>query len=252
MPETILVKSLAKALLLPPTGLLLVAVLGIAVGSRYPRFGRGLAGTALLAVLALSTPLVSSTLVRLVDNTPPVDLELARTRQAIVVLGGGVRRRAPEYGGDTLGRLTLERVRYAARIARLTHLPVLVSGGSVGRNSEREARLMRDALVNEFGVSVRWIEDRSRDTHENAVYSATLLRADGIHNVVLVAHSFDIPRATAEFARAGITILPAPTGIPNEDHDLPWDLVPGLTSIQMSYFACYEIAAAIVYRMRHP
>ena len=50
---------------------------------------------------------------------------------AIVILGGGVRRHAAEYGGDTLGQLTLERVRYGARVARLTGLPVLVSGGSV-------------------------------------------------------------------------------------------------------------------------
>jgi hypothetical protein len=36
-----------------------------------------------------------------------------------------------EYGGDTLGRLTLERVRYGARVAKKTGLPVLVAGGSV-------------------------------------------------------------------------------------------------------------------------
>lgn len=251
MPDAILVKTIAKAVLLPPSGLLLLALTGIALASRYPRFGRGLACASILAILALSTPLVSTALVRFVDTTPPLDLEQARTRQAIVVLGGGVRRNAPEYGGDTLGRLTLERVRYAARIARRIDLPVLVSGGSVAQNSEREARLMRDALVSEFGVEVRWVEDRSRNTHENSVYSATLLRAAGIDRIVLVAHSFDIPRATAEFSRVGVAVLPAPTGIPSPEHDYPWSLLPGLPSLQLSYFACYEIAAAIYYRMQH-
>ena len=60
----------------------------------------------------------------------------AADAEAIVILGGGTRRNAPEYGGDTLGRLTLERVRYGAQVAKLTALPVLVTGG---------VRLWRDA-----------------------------------------------------------------------------------------------------------
>ena len=47
-----------------------------------------------------------------------------------MILGGGLRRSAPEYGGDTLGRLTLERLRYGAMLAKRTGLPVMVSGGT--------------------------------------------------------------------------------------------------------------------------
>jgi len=60
---------------------------------------------------------VANGLLRLVDDSPPVTLAQARSAQAIVILGGGVRRNAPEYGGDTLGRLTLDRVRYGAMVA---------------------------------------------------------------------------------------------------------------------------------------
>ena len=75
---------------------------------------------------------VADGLLRLVDDSPPpVTLAQARSAQAIVILGGGVRRNAPEYGGDTVGRLTLDRVRYGAFVARATGLPVLVTGGVV-------------------------------------------------------------------------------------------------------------------------
>ena len=118
-----------------------------------------------------------------------------------MILGGGVRR-APEWGGDTMNRLTLERVRFGARVARLTGLPVLVSGGST-YGATPEAALMRDALRDEFGIEVRWVEDASRTTAENAARTASILRANGISRVVLVTHSFDVPRAACGVRSAG-------------------------------------------------
>ena len=119
-------------------------------------------------------PVIADLLLQFVDTSAPFDARRgAQDAQAVVILGGGVRRDAPEYGGDTLATLTLERVRYGARVARLTGLPVLVSGGSV-LGGEPEAKLMAASLEREFGVPVRWVETRSRTTHENAVLSARI------------------------------------------------------------------------------
>jgi uncharacterized SAM-binding protein YcdF (DUF218 family) len=161
-----------------------------------------------------------------------------------VIVGGGVRRHAAEYGGDTLGHLTLERVRYGARVARASGLPVLVTGGSVF-GGEPEAKLMQAALEREFDVPVRWAETRSRNTHENAVRSAEILRAEHIGRIVLVAHSFDMRRAKAEFAAQGIEAIPAPTGIPHGELDTPLDALPSMAALQGSYFALYEISANV-------
>ena len=105
---------------------------------------------------------------------------------------------------------------------------------------------MRDALKDEFGIDVRWAEDRSRTTHENAAYSAPILRAGGVRRVVLVAHSFDIPRATAEFAAQGIETIAAPTGIVALRFNAPIDYVPSVTGLQGSYYALYELLANAV------
>lgn len=246
MLDFIWVKAVVKALVLPPTGPLLVALVGIMMLARHPRLGRTLALAGVAVLLALSIPVVATALLRQVDDNPPIDLAVARTAQAIVILGGGTRRNAPEYEGDTLGRLTLERVRYGARVARQIGLPVLVTGGSV-YGGETEAKLMRDALENEFGVPVRWAEARSRTTHENAVNSAAMLRSEGIDRVVLVAHSMDMPRATAEFKANGIVVVPAPTGIPSrESTTAPLDFLPGIAGLQGSYYALYEMLANAV------
>lgn len=245
MIDWITLKGIAKALVLPPTGLLLLAAFGLLLWKRAPRTGRVLALFGITSLLLLSMPVVAGLLLRALDSSPPLDVERARDAQAIVILGGGTRRNALEYGGDTLGRLTLERVRYGARVARLTGLPVLVTGGSAS-GGEPEAILMQDSLKHEFGVDVRWIEAASRNTHENAVFSARILRAAGIHRVVMVAHSFDMPRATAEFAAEGIDCIVAPTGIPSRGPSVLVDYVPSIGGLQSSYFALYEILANAV------
>ena len=131
MLEPLWLKAVIKALVLPPTGLLLVAALGLALRARLPRTGRSLVAAGILGLLVISIPVTADFLTTFVDTSPVLALEDARNAQAIVILGGGIRRDAPEYGGDTLGTLTLERVRYGARVARLTGLPVLVTGGTV-------------------------------------------------------------------------------------------------------------------------
>jgi uncharacterized SAM-binding protein YcdF (DUF218 family) len=237
-------KAVFKAVVLPPTGPLLLAVAGLLLVRRSWRWGRALAWTGVLLLVALATPIVAFALQRLVDRTPALDMERARSAQAIVILGGGVRRHAAEYGGDTLGHLTLERVRYGALVARATKLPVLVTGGAVF-GGEPEAKLMRAALEHEFRVPVQWTEAESRNTHENAVRSARILAAAHVERIVLVAHSFDMPRAKAEFAAQGIDALPAPTGIPSLRLDTALDVLPNLAALQGSYYALYEMLANV-------
>lgn len=244
MDRVALLKALVKALVLPPVGPLLLAAVGLWMVGRIRRGGQIVAWTGILLLLALCTPVVAHLLLALVDDSPPLDLERAKAAQAVVILGGGVRQDAAEYGGDTLGHLTLERVRYGALVARRTGLPVLVSGGSVS-GAEPEAKLMRAALEREFGVPVRWSEAGSRNTHENALLSARILKAERIDRILLVAHAFDMRRARAEFAAQGIQAIGAPTGIPAGELDLPLDLLPNMGALQVSYYALYEIFANV-------
>jgi uncharacterized SAM-binding protein YcdF (DUF218 family) len=238
-------KALLKQLVLPPTGPLLVSAFGLALVRSHPRLGRALAFVGILSLLLLSMPVVSNLLRQSVGGSPVLDLERAKSAQAIVILGGGTHPDAPEYGGDTLGHLTLERVRYGARVARLTGLPILVTGGAVS-GGEPEARLMRQSLEREFGVDVNWAEDQSRNTRENAIRSAAILQAQGIHRVVLVAHDFDMRRASAEFAAAGIDAIAAPTGTPAYGVADWRDFLPSIPGLEGSYYALYEILGNLV------
>jgi uncharacterized SAM-binding protein YcdF (DUF218 family) len=244
--DLFVVRKALAALVLPPTGPLLLALLGLLLFHRNPRLGRAFAWLGVVALLLLSLPVVSHALLRLADAGVPLDLARAREAQAIVILGGGVRRDAPEYGGDTLGRLTLERVRYGALLARRTKLPVLVTG------SASEAAVMKDALEREFGVPVKWTEAQSRDTASNAHQSAALLLPAGVRRVLLVGHGFDMRRAMAEFGAAGLEATPAPTVIVADSYEFEQavELLPTMAALQGSYYALYELLGEAVRRVR--
>ena len=93
-----------------------------------------------------------------------------------MVLGGGRNRGAPEWGGETVNGLTLQRVRYGARLARETGLPLYVTGGKPDGGQSAEGTLMRDLLAREFNVEVKWVDAAAATTRENALMAARDLR----------------------------------------------------------------------------
>lgn len=209
-----LLKKILTGLLLPPASLLLLILCGLllarSAGPRRRRIGFCLAWLGGLSLLVLSLAGVGNALVFSLQTHPPLGAQGLQRAQAIVVLGAGVYRNAPEYGGDTVSRYALERVRYAARLARQSGLPLLLTGGSVF-GGDPEAALMRDCLEKEFGVPVRWVETRSRDTGENAALSAALLQAEGIQRIALVSHAWHMRRALPLFENQGLEVIAAPT-----------------------------------------
>jgi uncharacterized SAM-binding protein YcdF (DUF218 family) len=242
MIEAFWLRKTVAAILLPPIGPCLLIGLGLVLISIRPRLGRLVAAAGLLALLALSLPIVADALIRVSATDRTFEPSLAGDAGAVVILGGGIRPHAPEYGGDTLGRLTLERVRYGAMVARRTGIPVLVTGGAV-QETKAEADLMKRSLEEEFGIPVRWTEPRSRNTHENAAFSARILREAGVKRVILVAHSFDMRRAKAEFRKAGLEVIPAATGIPGSPPAQWSDWLPTVWALQTSYWVLYEMLA---------
>ncbi|AEG92190.1 YdcF family protein [Ramlibacter tataouinensis] len=225
------IKTFLAAVVLPPSGPLLLALLGLALAWARRRLGLllGLAGLALL--WALSSHAVAVALARqLLPPVRPVTAAELRAAgvQAVVVLGGGVLPQAPEYGQAQPSANTWSRLRYGVRLARATGLPLGFSGGvawsALGTAAPSEAEVARRAAGEDFGADLRWVEGRSRDTAENAQQMRALMRRDGVDRIALVTDTWQLPRAVVEFRRAGFEVLPAPTGfvVPRERPALEW------------------------------
>ena len=243
-------KYFLEAFLFPP-GLIALAVLtGVLLLRTHRRIGLYVLSAAALSLYVLSLPATASAMMRLLQIYPALSVDdIAQSdAQAIVVLGAGRVRNAPEYGGDTLAPLALERLRYGVRLHRQTQLPLIISGGSPQDDAVAEADLMKEAAVAEFAVPVMSTEKRSKTTWENAKYSATLLRERGISRVYLVTHAWHMPRAAWSFARAGVEIIPAPTGFVGAELDNAQAWLPSAGALANVRYVMHEITGLIWYR----
>lgn len=234
------IKKLVAALLLPPTGPILLALLGLWLGHRRRRNAGFVAAACALAVLlVLSLPLVSNALRRSLEDHPPITAEQLAQVEAIVVLGGGNYLGAPEYGEDTVGPASLERIRFAAWLYRRQPKPILVTGGAPA-GGRPEAETMKNVLEREFGVPVTWAETTSRDTPENALLSAEILRRVGFRRIALISHGWHLPRGVALFERQGLEVTAAPIALTTDTVPLSWRLLPSAGAMQESTLALRE------------
>ena len=212
-------KPILTALVLPPAGPLLLALFGVLVATRRRALGLLLATAGIAATFALSTNGMALVLARaLMPEVRPATAAELPSVQAIVVLGGGVLPEAPEYGSAQPAEASLQRLRYGARLARQTGKPIAFAGGlgwgAHGLQVESEAAVARRALQEDYGLPLRWLDETSRDTRENALNTAALLQPEGIRRIALVTDATHMPRALPLFQAAGFEVVAAPTDFP--------------------------------------
>jgi uncharacterized SAM-binding protein YcdF (DUF218 family) len=244
---------LSYSSLIPPNLFILAAMVGVVIAWRNKRFGLAVVTAAIGCLYLVSTPLLAGLLIRsteaiasgvptLPSDTPP---------GAIIVLSAEARHSDVAGEPDTVGPLTLERLAEAARQQRHLGLPILVSGGPPGDHESSLAALMSHMLQEDFGVPVRWREDRSRNTFENASFSAAILRQAGIQAALVVAHPWDMARALWSFRAVGYPVIPRPTpkgGTPSLSVSA---LLPQIPALRDSYYALHELIGLAWYQFRY-
>ncbi|MES2819383.1 MAG: YdcF family protein [Pseudomonadota bacterium] len=211
-----------KQFFLPPGGLLLLLLAGWWLRRRAPRLAAACFVLGFGGLWLMSLPVVVQGVARALESEPALREAgwpgLAARADVIVVLGAGRERADPAWGEDQPGLMAVERLRYAARLAKASGLPLLTSGGLHYGTPPSEAAIMAQSLERDFGLTVRWREEHSRTTWENASESARLLAPHGIKRVLLVTQAAHMPRARWCFEQAGFEVLTAPVGfmgVPN-------------------------------------
>ena len=109
---------------------------------------------------------------------------------------------------------------------------------------------MAVALREDFGVPVRWVEGRSRNTAENAAFSAALLRLDKVERVLLVTDAMHMERARTVFQRSGLQVTDAPTMFFGDQARGLGAWVPSAEGMRRSWYASYELIGIAWYRLK--
>ncbi len=253
----LILSKLVGRLLLPPAGLILMGLVGALAWRR--RWGRALVLFSLVLFWLLGTaPVRGALLAPLEHDYLPLaaDAGLGSPKDtAIVLFGGGIYARAPEYGGaDALHGSALSRTVYAADLSLRTGLSVYPSGGeSLKGKAEPEGSVMRRWLLR-LGVPAEHVvvENQARTTWQNAVYLKTLLEAHGIKRAVLVTSAWHMPRAVWSLRAQGITVIPAPCDYAESrlSYDV-LDYVPQWQVLATSGEALHEYLGLLWYRIRY-
>ncbi|HET9023184.1 MAG TPA: YdcF family protein [Burkholderiaceae bacterium] len=239
---------LLSSLVLPPTSLVLLTLLGLLLLTSRPRFAVALMAFSQLTLLALAMPVVAGALARSLEP-PPLAADGLKRAQAIVILAGGLNRSAIEWGGETVNDYTLQRVRYGAHLARLSGLPIYVTGGVPGDARHSEAQLMAGVLQRDYAIQPKWVDQSAPTTRGNALMAASDLKPLGIQRVALVTTAIHMPRSKQAFEAAGFTVIAAPTHYFAQRPFSLGQLAPGAGALVVSYLSLREWISRGWYRL---
>jgi len=182
--------------------------------------------------------------------------QLPDNAQAIVVLSSAVYPASPPLPAARLGGDTFERCQYAAWLySHWRNLPVLASGGGSGAEDDETpayAQVMREALEKEgIPASAIWTEERSRSTHENALFSSEILRQRGISRIVLVTDAYHMVRAEKCFRKQGMEVFPAACGFRTLSGFHPVWLLPSWEAISWNEDILHETVGLAWYTFKN-
>ncbi len=246
--------TLLRILIMPPMNLLLLILIGYLLRAKWPAVGKAVSRISVLLLLVISTNAGALLMVRPLEAmTAPLVSFKDTGAQAIVVLSAGNIERAPEYEGlDVPDPVGLVRLQYAAYVQHATNLPLMVSGGHEpgATTTVTLGDAMARTLREDFKTPVKWVENASSTTAENAAFSARMLKGAGVGKVIVVTHAMHMPRAREAFVREGIEVVAAPTMFYARGRWSPWMLIPSTSGLYRSYYASHEWLGLVWYRQQ--
>lgn len=196
-----------------PLGLASLALLLALLFNKRRKTAFWLSFFALALIWVAGSSWVAEPLVRSLEwqNLPPAEMPSA---DAIVVLGGATVPAAYPRTSVEINNAG-DRVLEAARLYRAGKAPVLVlTGGEIewlNASASNPAQQMAE-LLEFMGVprDAMLLEEKSRNTYENALFSKDILEGIGARRIILVTSAQHMPRSRGLFEKQGFEVIPAP------------------------------------------
>lgn len=252
-----LLSKLAWMLTAPVTVLLLLALVGMGL-VLFGTGGAALAGArvAFACVLLLlacgALPLGAAVVRPLEDRFPRAPADLPEPA-GIIVLGGST----DEVVTAARGRVTIasgaERITEAVTLARRYPGARLVFSGGSGSVTGIERTEAQDtrSLWIAMGVAPERItvEDRSRNTDENARFTRALVHPEPTQTWLLVTSAFHMPRAMGLFRANGFEVVANPVDFRTAGTSRDWRPSPAiLDGLDRLTLGLHEWAGLVAYR----
>jgi uncharacterized SAM-binding protein YcdF (DUF218 family) len=107
----------------------------------------------------------------------------------------------------------------------------------------------------DFNLPLRWLENTSDDTQENAENAARILQPhapQGVRRIVLVTHAYHMQRARRWFELQGFEVQPAAMGFTTDRPERLTDWLPDVESSRRAKRCFRELYSRVWQGMRLP
>ena len=209
---------------------------------------------ALALLWAASTPVVARWAYWQIERQyPPVPIADLPQSDVAILLGGATSAQIPPRQTVEINQAG-DRIIHAADLFRAGKVErIVVSGGLWPHASQSEAE-QGAVLLEKLGVprSAILLENRARNTRENALLVAEIWRAEGISSGLLVTSAGHMPRSLATFREVGLPVVPSSADVevalPIIRGALDW--LPDAEALRLSQMTVHELVGQLVYRLR--
>lgn len=207
--------------------------------------------TSLVLFIIFTNPFLFNVCVR-AWQPGPVQLSEGKKFSAAILLGGVMMNDRSErsYFGPDADRFVQTTKLYHTGL--VSHIVVSGGSGSLLKKEPMEADQLKEQLLMQ-GIpdSAIILENRSRNTYENAVFTKQILDSLNLPPpYVLVTSAIHVPRAKSAFKKAGLEVIIYPSAYKQIDTDKSWDdyIVPSPALLSGWSFFLKEVVGLTVYR----
>jgi len=199
-----ILKKIISAFILPPGFFILIFILIGLILFRKKELKLSILFFILsIFIWLFSTDILGSRLKCLVEEDYVLNRDIKG--DVIIVLGAGLNECVNGILGNkaSLTQEAKERVLSAYFLHKKMKIPIILTGGSVF-GSEIESKVAKDFLKN-LGIDEKniYIETKSRDTYENAIFSKKICDEKGFKNPIIVTNAWHMKRSLLSFKKAG-------------------------------------------------
>jgi uncharacterized SAM-binding protein YcdF (DUF218 family) len=248
-----------------PAGLLIILLICVLILlKKHSKTARNLVIAALLIMVLGGNRVISYGLAKNLEwrYLPPVQLPQA---EVIVLLGGGTESAdSPRSMAEV--NSAGDRVLYAGWLYKQGAAPnILLSGGNISfsniRGTSPAAEMQQILSLIGIPESALWMQNKSQNTYEDALFSAQMLNDKSISRVILVTSAMHMPRSVALFEAQGIEVIPAPTDYTVTDRSwqalthfdpaqMAMNLMPSASALNLTTNVLKEHIGMLVYRLQ--
>lgn len=205
-------KFISLSLLSPLPVIIILLFIGVGnILRKRKKSGIVLILIAIFLYLVSSDVFIDKRLYKLENTYPVISEENLEIGEVYVLLGGGII--TTTGNGNIPSIMASIRIMKTAEYYKKYPKKIYISGGSPLQNQESESSVYARELIS-LGVNSEdiIIEEKSKNTNENAIFINEELEKNGIKNIILITSAFHMKRSVSIFKKNlnSIEIIPAP------------------------------------------